>query len=70
VTKGIEAVPNAGWSTCPLCGKRWLVTPLEDCMVPDCGCFGNDTMKGDRPCERCGFMHGISCPLLTRTINA
>jgi len=55
--------PNAGYSTCPICGIHWLVTPGNDCCVPSCGCFGNYTgpENPNRPCERCGIKHGFSC---------
>jgi len=52
---------NAGLSTCPICGRSWRVTPLDDCLVPDCGCYGDETERGDRPCEPCGLAHIESC---------
>jgi len=58
--------PNAGWSTCPLCEKHWLVTPREDCLVPACGCYGDDASQGDRPCEPCGLNHAWSCDKIGR----
>ena len=54
---------NAGWSTCPLCRRRWLVTPVDDCLMPSCGCFGNDCEETNpnRPCEACGTYHYLHC---------
>ena len=54
---------NEGESTCPICGKEWLVTPMEDCMLPSCGCFGSDTSRTNlgRPCEPCGILHFYTC---------
>lgn len=58
--------PNAGWSTCPVCDKRWLVTPQMDCLIPACGCFGHDTSEKNnlRPCEPCGMAHAHDCPFM------
>lgn len=55
---------DAGTSTCPVCGKTWLVTPSQDCMLPSCGCFGYDTSEANkyRPCEPCGLRHALECP--------
>ena len=55
--------PNKGMSTCPICRKTWLVTPREDCLLPACGCYGNDTeaTNQSRPCENCGMAHAFSC---------
>lgn len=55
---------DAGWSTCPECGTRWLVTPLRDCLLPACGCFGSDTgpTNPGRPCHSCGMSHVLACP--------
>ncbi len=57
---------TAGTSTCPICGLTWLVTPAHDCMLPACGCFGQDTSEANpsRPCERCGINHALNCPKL------
>ena len=57
---------DAGWSTCPICGKKWLVTIFEDCLLPACGCYGDDTSENnpDRPCERCGIDHALHCDKL------
>lgn len=54
---------HMGWSTCPICGKKWLVTVEEDCLLPSCGCYGNDVSETnrDRPCFRCGLMHALYC---------
>jgi hypothetical protein len=53
---------NAGQSTCPICHKTWLVTPYADCMLPACGCYGDDTSANNpnRPCESCGIAHALS----------
>ena len=59
---------NAGQSTCPICHKTWLVTPYADCMLPACGCYGDDTSASNpnRPCEACGMAHAFSgCTGLT-----
>jgi hypothetical protein len=57
-------VPDAGWSTCPICARTWLVTPVVDCMLPACGCYGHDTSRHNpiRPCEPCGLAHARACP--------
>jgi len=53
---------EAGMSTCPICEITWLVTPIHDCMLPACGCYGEDTSRDNpnRPCERCGTKHAFS----------
>lgn len=55
---------DAGTSTCPLCGRTWLVTPLDDCGLPACGCYGDDVSAANpaRPCERCSIRHALACP--------
>lgn len=57
---------DAGFSTCPLCQHRWLVTVVEDCFLPRCGCFGFDTSAANpnRPCEPCGLLHARMCELM------
>lgn len=57
---------NLGWSTCPMCQRRWLVTMYEDCMMPACGCYGHDTSEKNpnRPCESCGINHALNCSKL------
>jgi len=59
---------DAGWSTCPICGKHWLVTVAEDCLLPACGCYGEDTSENnpDRPCESCGLQHALNCKKLRK----
>ena len=54
---------HAGMSTCPDCGKHWLVTPRNDCMMPACGCYGFDATEANptRPCETCGIRHAWTC---------
>ena len=54
---------NAGKSTCPVCKKEWIVTPVEDCCLPVCGCFGSDTSASNpnRPCQNCGITHALKC---------
>lgn len=54
---------NAGMSKCPVCGREWLVTPLDDCMLPACGCFGQDVSENNpsRICESCGMTHAFTC---------
>lgn len=54
---------NAGYSTCPICGRYWLVTPNSDCLLPACGCFGADTSEKNplRPCSLCGMEHATKC---------
>lgn len=56
---------NAGYSTCPVCRRNWLVTPMDDCLLPVCGCFGSDTSERNfaRPCESCGIEHFRTCTL-------
>lgn len=56
-----DDLPNAGISTCPICKRTWLVTPWADCMLPACGCYGDDASTGDRPCESCGLGHASKC---------
>lgn len=55
---------NAGDSTCPCCGKTWVVTPFADCLLPACGCFGSDASADnlERPCYPCGLRHAWTCP--------
>lgn len=59
---------DAGESTCPLCGKTWLVTVLADCFLPACGCYGSDTSEANpnRPCEPCGLRHAWNCEKLSK----
>ena len=54
---------DAGISTCPICHKTWIVTIMRDCMLPACGCFGEDTSDNNpnRPCEHCGIQHAMTC---------
>jgi hypothetical protein len=58
-----EKKDNFGWSTCPVCSRRWLVTIGDDCLLPSCGCYGNDTSENnkDRPCFHCGLTHAFAC---------
>lgn len=60
---------NAGLSQCPICGRRWVVTPADDCLVPACGHYGDDPLTGDRPCEECGLAHALACPDTRRSPN-
>ena len=55
---------NAGMSKCPICEREWLVTPFDDCMIPACGCYGDDVGATNpaRPCDECGTRHAWSCP--------
>ena len=55
---------TAGESTCPVCSRTWTVTPLDDCMLPACGCFGDDTTADNphRICHSCGLGHVLRCP--------
>ncbi len=72
-TKYAMVEANAGESTCPICGRRWLVTPLDDCLLPFCGCYGDDTSAAnpDRPCESCGLAHLYICnPMIALTKEA
>jgi hypothetical protein len=57
-------VVHAGTSTCPICNRTWLVTPFDDCLLPDCGCYGFDTSPTNhtRPCEACGITHAFARP--------
>jgi len=59
---------NAGISNCPICERSWLVTPLDDCLLPACGCFGWDTTSANpfRPCETCGHQHWANCSVAQR----
>lgn len=54
---------HGGPSCCPMCGRVWWVTPLNDCCLPVCGCWGSDTSAAnpDRPCETCGIGHWYRC---------
>jgi hypothetical protein len=47
---------------CPLCGRVWEITRWDDCLVPACGCHGDDPWSGRAPCEACGLSHAWSCP--------
>ena len=64
---GFLAIPepriHGGPSWCPMCGRRWWVTPRLDCLVPACGCFGSDTSAAntERPCHGCGLAHALRC---------
>ena len=52
-----------GHSTYPLCETYWPVTVYADCLLPACGCFGEDgsAMNPSRPCLSCGSKHARSC---------
>ena len=54
---------NAGYSTCPICMRYWEVVMFDDCCLPACGCYGNDTSANNplRPCESCGIIHALDC---------
>lgn len=54
---------DEGYSTCPICGRHWLVTMFDDCFLPVCGCYGNDASAANehRPCEDCGYHHALTC---------
>ena len=54
---------SAGYSTCPICGRYWLVTPEDDCLQPACGCYGYDTNEENkyRVCHKCGIKHAMNC---------
>lgn len=54
---------TAGESTCPVCSMTWTVTPARDCLMPSCGCFGDDFSAANpaRPCESCGVSHALRC---------
>jgi hypothetical protein len=54
---------NGGESTCPMCGRIWIVTPQDDCFLPGCYCYGTDTSEANpnRPCEQCGLAHAMVC---------
>lgn len=60
---------NAGKSTCPICGRKWLVVPFDDCFIPNCGCYGDDTSENNpnRPCESCGMRHSFICEKIGKT---
>jgi hypothetical protein len=47
---------------CPSCGRVWTITRWDDCMVPACGCYGDDPWSGRAPCESCGLSHAWTCP--------
>lgn len=53
---------HAGTSTCPACYRYWWVTPLDDCLLPSCGCYGQDTSANnpDRLCHSCGLAHALA----------
>jgi hypothetical protein len=55
-----------GHSTCPLCETYWPVTVYADCLLPACGCFGEDgsAMNPSRPCLSCGSKHARSCQMM------
>lgn len=46
---------------CPLCDRTWTPSPLDDCFMPSCGCYGNDLSARELPCDRCGMNHIFSC---------
>jgi hypothetical protein len=54
---------SAGYSTCPICKRSWLVDIFDDCLLPSCGCYGEDTSADNpnRPCEDCGIRHALKC---------
>jgi len=56
-------VSDAGQSTCPMCSRHWTVTMWDDCMVPACGCYGDEVSATNptRPCESCGISHAWTC---------
>jgi hypothetical protein len=58
------SVVTAGESICPICSVFWIVTPMRDCLMPACGCFGHDFSEANlsRPCEPCGIQHALNCP--------
>ncbi len=62
-TMGPAPAIHGGTSTCPICGVHWWVTPLVDCLVPACGCYGDDTSANnrERPCHACGLAHALEC---------
>lgn len=55
---------DAGMSECPVCGREWLVTPYDDCLMPSCGCYGRETGPENpkRLCSNCGMKHGWNMP--------
>lgn len=61
----IRRFVNAGYSTCPICDRHWLVTPADDCCLPACGCFGDDASATNpaRPCEKCDLDHMAKCQM-------
>jgi hypothetical protein len=58
------------YSTCPICKKKWAITPMADCFLPGCGCYGHDTSEKNsaRPCWECGLQHAFTCPKM-KSIN-
>lgn len=54
---------DAGRSICPVCARSWTVTPLDDCLMPACGCYGHDASHRNpaRPCHTCGLAHALGC---------
>ncbi len=68
----IASAVNAGMSTCPICERAWLVTPLDDCLVPSCGHYGDDpgASNPDRPCHSCGLSHALECVDCLRGVAA
>lgn len=56
---------HKGKSACPICSREWTVTPLDDCLLPICGCYGSDTSADNpyRPCQDCGIKHAETCGL-------
>jgi hypothetical protein len=59
-----DVYPTYGRSTCPVCAISWPVTAYADCVLPACGCFGQDGSAANpaRPCLPCGSKHARSCP--------
>lgn len=49
-----------------MCNRTWLVTDVDDCMMPACGCYGTDSSEANpaRPCERCAVAHTWTCPYI------
>ena len=62
---------DGGYSTCPVCKRHWLITVFDDCMLPECGCFGNDvsTHNPNRICESCGMKHVYICPKMIEELG-
>lgn len=55
---------NAGWSKCPICGRHWEVTPMDDCFVPNCRHYEGQSAgrtNPKRPCFSCGLKHALEC---------